>query len=225
VRIATHDGYCSARLGRVFVVDIASRVTANTHRDEPMTAAEEATEVWSGGAYVAALIERGCPGGVLATTHVTGTPVRATPYEVTGRELAQAELAFAGSAAARQASVSRVGTGSDSGGTIITRGFALSDSHTLTFVSEFLSDMWHCSGAQTVFPMLLEQRAGAMRVVRVPRMDFEIPAGSVIVDIDGDGTVEMVFEYEGSVSLYELRAGVSQLTLVGGFGVNYNIGC
>lgn len=224
LRIATHDGYCAARLGRVFVVDIASRGTLNVHRDAPMRATEEASEVWQGGGYVAAEILRGCPGGILATTRVSGTPARATSREPTPVERSRAELAFAGSHAGREASMFRV-TGQDGGGSIGALVFAFDGSHTISIVHELLPDIWHCSGAQTVFPMLLEERGGETRSVRMPRMNFAISPRSVVVDIDGDGVIELVFEDEGSVDLFELRPSVSALTRLGGFGVSYEIGC
>ena len=225
VRIAAQDGYCSARLGRVFVVDVASRATMNTHREEPVDDADEADEVWSGGQYVAAVIERGCLSGILATTHITGSRTRGTPHTPSPDALAQAELAFMGSATARAASIERATSPADGGGVIATRTFSLGESHTLTFVSEVVPDVWHCSGSQVAFTMLLEQRGGVLRRIGAPRMDFEMGPGAAILDLDGDGALEIVVHYEGSTTLFELRRDHDQLVPLGGFGVSYEIGC
>ncbi|MBK6578887.1 MAG: hypothetical protein IPG17_22410 [Sandaracinaceae bacterium] len=225
LRIATSDGYCSARLGRVYVVDVASRDTMNTHREERMEDADEADEVWAGGGYVAAVIERGCRDGILATTRISASRARSTRQDPSPELRSQAELAYGGSAAAREASMYRATEAADGGGVIATHTFSLSESHRVTFVSEVIHDVWHCSGSQQAFTMVLEERSGVLRRIGAPRMDFEPAMGALILDVDGDGALEVVLQYDGTSFLFELRSDQDQLVPLGTVGVSYEIGC
>ena len=226
VRIATDTGFCSGRLGSVLVVDVASRQVLNMFRDAPMTDREELDETWERGAYVAAVIERGCP-GVLATTRVEGTPTRGAVVTLSSAEVAEATLVFAGSSAARMASAFRAESGSaDHGGFIEHVGFSVGEDRRLVFVSEVIPDVGHCSGRRDVFTTVLDRRGGVTRSLSLPRGAAQPHA--LVFDIDGDGALEILlsdFLGDGDVSLFTLPLDGTALVPVGGFGINYNIGC
>jgi hypothetical protein len=197
----------------------------NTHREERMEDADEADEVWAGGGYVAAVIERGCRDGILATTRISASRARSTRQDPSPELRSQAELAYGGSAAAREASMYRATEAADGGGVIATHTFSLSESHRVTFVSEVIHDVWHCSGSQQAFTMVLEERSGVLRRIGAPRMDFEPAMGALILDVDGDGALEVVLQYDGTSFLFELRSDQDQLVPLGTVGVSYEIGC
>jgi hypothetical protein len=214
VRLVGPDGSCTARLGRVFVMFV-------------MGAGIDAPPVWNDGRYVVAVIERGCRTGLVATTHLSPADPPAALEELTPARLAQAELAFETSAASREASMFRARGGADSGGEVSAHGFRVGESHRLTFVQELIPDIWHCSGRTHAFTMILEERGGAVRRIRAPQLQLPTTGPKLILDLDGDGSLELLFEYpnEGTVHLLELRPDQDQLVPLGSVHVMMLGGC
>lgn len=222
VRAASREAFCDLRVGSVFVASLGSRSAGNTHREAPMTEREEISETWaSGGEYVVALLEGACAGPVLATTRTSGTPARAGRIELPAPERAAITFAYEGTAEALEASSALTAEpdGARLDGVAV-HAFGFADGRLLTFVVAHIPQMG-CDPDDLTYPVIFARRDGRTRLVSTPH-----PHPSQVLDIDGDGAIELMFEYgESHTDVYSLSPDGRALELMGQLYIGTSIGC
>jgi hypothetical protein len=222
VRVASRNALCDARISSVFVAGLASRGAGNTHREAPMTSQEEITETFGGaGDYAIALLEGGCRDGIIATTRARGTPAHARRVELSPAENAAVAFAYQGTQAALDASAAMTEERDDLRfGGVWSHAFAFPDGHRLTFVAAHIPQMG-CDPDDVVFPVVFEQRSDETRLVTTPRT-----YPSLVMDIEGDGSTEVVFSYgESHLDVYSLARDGRALELRSEMYIGTSIGC